>query len=64
MPKLPKILSDILPPFPGSAFPIYIPSNRYGIQEGRYGRNELVNLLRQHKANAAATQFLADMLEA
>jgi len=42
---------------------IYIPENDYGIQEGSYPLNNLVQLLRDHKDNPDTIQFLADMLE-
>lgn len=48
--------------------PDYCPSGKErkypgGIKPGSYTTNEVVALLRQHKHNPAAIQFLADMLE-
>jgi len=34
-----------------------------GIEPGYYTRNEVVALLREHKDNPSAIQFIADMLE-
>lgn len=34
-----------------------------GIEPGYYTRNEVVALLREHKENPSAIQFIADMLE-
>lgn len=43
---------------------IYIPSNGVGIAEGYYTVHRgIVALLREHKHNSAAIQFIADMLE-
>ena len=40
---------------------IWIPNNAYGIKEGRYEFNEVINLLRT--SNQEQYNFLADMLE-
>lgn len=34
-----------------------------GIRPGRYDINQVVGLLRRHKENPEAVQFLADMME-
>ena len=35
----------------------------YGIEQGYYGWSELVDLLRKHKNNPEAIQYIADMME-
>ncbi len=35
----------------------------YGIEPGLYDRNGLVELLRAHRTNPDAIQYIADMLE-
>ena len=42
---------------------IYIPENEYGITEGYYNINEVVNLLRKKCDNPQAVHFIADMME-
>lgn len=42
---------------------IYIPENDFGILEGYYSTNEIVNLLRKNCNNPQAVQFIADMME-
>lgn len=42
---------------------IFMPDNEYGIDEGYYTWDDLVNLLRTHKNNPEAIQFIADMME-
>lgn len=44
-------------------FQCFIPDNEYGIEEGYYIGNALVQLLRDNKNNPDVIQFLADMLE-
>lgn len=41
----------------------YLPENECGIAEGHYRLEGFVHLLRQHKHEPEAIQFLADMLE-
>ena len=41
----------------------YIPENAYGIPEGFYGTQDIVNILRQFKGNPEAIAYIADMLE-
>ena len=40
-----------------------IPENEYGIEEGYYIGNALVQLLRDNKDKPDVIQFIADMLE-
>jgi hypothetical protein len=47
--------------FPG--YFIYLPENEYGIEEGHYRQEGFVHLMREHKHEPQAIQFLADMLE-
>ena len=42
---------------------IYIPNNAYGIKEGRYDFNEVVDLLRTKQYQPGTIRFIADMLE-
>ena len=42
---------------------IFIPDNEFGIAEGYYTLNQMVELLRRHKNLPQTVQFLADMLE-
>lgn len=42
---------------------LYIPDNEVGIAEGYYSWQDLVKLLREHKGNPDAIQFIADMME-
>lgn len=42
---------------------VYIPPNAVIKEHGHYSQNGVVALLRQHKGNPAAVQFIADMLE-
>lgn len=42
---------------------IYIPDNQLSIQERYYNVNQLVELLRNFKANPEVVQFIADMME-
>ena len=42
---------------------IWIPNNVYGIEEGRYEFNEVVNLLRTNQHQPGTIRFIADMLE-
>ena len=44
-------------------FQLLIPDNEYGIEEGYYIGNALVQLLRDNKNNPDVIQFIADMLE-
>jgi hypothetical protein len=44
-------------------FQCFIPENEYGIEEGYYIGNALVQLLRANKNKPAVIQFIADMLE-
>lgn len=46
-----------------SAFPLYIPENKFGITEGYYTRNTFVGLLRSNCRKPRLIYFLADMLE-
>lgn len=41
----------------------YLPENQYGIEEGHYRLEGFVHLMRRHKHEPEAVQFLADMLE-
>lgn len=42
---------------------IWIPTNVYGIEEGRYKFNEVVDLLRTKRHQPGTIGFIADMLE-
>ena len=42
---------------------IWIPTNVYGIEEGRYKFNEVVDLLRTKQYQPGTIRFIADMLE-
>lgn len=44
-------------------FQVYIPENEYGIEEGYYMGNAIVELLRENKNKPDVIQFIADMLE-
>ena len=44
-------------------FQCFIPENEYGIEEGYYIGNALVQLLRDNKDKPDVIQFIADMLE-
>ena len=44
-------------------FQCLIPENEYGIEEGYYIGNALVQLLRDNKDKPDVIQFIADMLE-
>jgi hypothetical protein len=44
-------------------FQCFIPENEYGIEEGYYFGNALVQLLRDNKTKPEVIQFIADMLE-
>jgi len=44
-------------------FQVYIPENEYGIEEGYYIGNAIVELLRENKNKPDVIQFIADMLE-
>lgn len=44
-------------------FQVFIPDNEYGIEEGYYIGNAIVELLRENKNNPDVIQFIADMLE-
>ena len=44
-------------------FQCFIPENEYGIEEGYYIGNALVQLLRDNKDKPDIIQFIADMLE-
>jgi hypothetical protein len=44
-------------------FQLLIPENEYGIEEGYYIGNALVQLLRDNKNKPDVIQFIADMLE-
>lgn len=44
-------------------FQVFIPENEYGIEEGYYIGNAIVELLRENKNNPEVIQFIADMLE-
>lgn len=41
----------------------FIPRNAHKIPSGYYRHTDIVFLLRKHKANPEAIQFIADMLE-
>lgn len=41
----------------------FIPSNGYGIPEGYFQDSDLVNLLRERKAQPHVVKFILDMLE-
>ena len=41
----------------------FMPDNEHGVAEGYYDRRGIVALLRQHRGNPAAVQFIADMME-
>lgn len=43
--------------------PIWIPDNKYGIEEGRYSNHGVVELLRLNCENSEAVYFIADMME-
>lgn len=42
---------------------VFFPPNEFGIKPGYYSRRGIVELLRRHKKNPDAIQFIADMLE-
>jgi len=42
---------------------MYIPSNKCGVKTGFYSIAGVVELLRKHKNEPTAIQFIADMLE-
>ncbi len=42
---------------------VFIPRNGYGVEEGEYTMNEIVQLLRECKNYPEVIEFLADMLE-
>ena len=44
-------------------FQVFIPDNEYGIEEGYYIGNAIVELLRKHKDKPEIIEFIADMLE-
>ena len=44
-------------------FQTFIPENEYGIEEGYYIGNAIVELLRKYKESPDVIQFVADMLE-
>lgn len=44
-------------------FQCFIPENEYGIEEGYYIGNALVQLLRDNKNKPEVIEFIADMLE-
>lgn len=44
-------------------FQLLIPDNEYGIEEGYYVGNAIVELLRKYKDKPEVIQFIADMLE-
>jgi hypothetical protein len=44
-------------------FQCFIPENQYGIKEGYYIGNALVQLFRDNKNKPEVIQFLADMME-
>ena len=44
-------------------FQCFIPENEFGIEEGYYIGNALVQLLRNNKNKPEVIQFIADMLE-
>ena len=44
-------------------FQCFIPENEYGIAEGYYIGNALVQLLRDNKDKPEVIEFIADMLE-
>ncbi len=44
-------------------FQCFIPEKEYGIEEGYYIGNALVQLLRDNKNKPEVIQFIADMLE-
>ena len=44
-------------------FQCFIPENEFGIEEGYYIGNALVQLLRDNKNKPEVIQFIADMLE-
>ena len=46
-----------------SNFIVYIPTNKYKIENKYYNLQEIVNLLRKYKNNSNTIQFIADMLE-
>jgi hypothetical protein len=46
-----------------TAFQLYIPENDYGIKEGYYDRNGLVELLAEYHSKPSTIAFIADMLE-
>ena len=49
---------------PPMTFPIYIPVNDVGVPQRRYGRADLVKLLRDNSDKPDVVYFIADMLEA
>lgn len=49
---------------PPVTFPLYIPGNDAGVSGGRYGRADLVKLLRDNCEEPDVVYFIADMLEA
>jgi len=58
--QLPSGRLVIPPQDTGPGCPLYHPGY---IEQGKYTVNEFVDLLREHKDNPEAIQFLADMLE-
>lgn len=44
-------------------FQLFIPDNEYGIEEGHYIGNAIVELLRKYKDRPDVIEFIADMLE-
>lgn len=44
-------------------FQTFIPENEYGIKEGYYLGNAIVDLLREYKDRPNIIEFIADMLE-
>lgn len=44
-------------------FQLFIPDNDYGIEEGYYIGNAIVELLRKYKDKPEIIEFIADMLE-
>lgn len=44
-------------------FQVFIPDNEYGIEEGYYIGNAIVELLRKYKDKPKIIEFIADMLE-
>ena len=44
-------------------FQTFIPENEFGIEEGYYIGNAIVELLRKYKDRPEVVEFIADMLE-